>query len=225
LTLYGGGPARPPPVSQIDATGVQPQVEAGDMTEEQLFATLLHNVRQTYRANAALCAFTPFPDDVKPQPVAPHHCTCSDVFRADTGLRSQNYPALQDAIRASSDAVHWRETYKGTNIGADFLDRFGCYCIIGENAPFWSDALRLFMVYMPAHFDYTWHHHPAEEVYMVVSGKAVFKRENCPDQWLGEGQTSFHESNQPHAMETKEEPVLCLVAWRNEFETPPALTR
>ncbi|MBU2980902.1 hypothetical protein KO498_03655 [Lentibacter algarum] len=42
---------------------------------------------------------------------------------------------------------------------------------------------------------------------------------------LAEGQTSFHESNQPHAMKTVEQPVLCLVAWRSAFETALVLTR
>ncbi len=60
---------------------------------------------------------------------------------------------------------------------------------------------------------------------MVVSGSAVFMRDGLPDERLGEGDTSFHKSNQPHAMETHDAPVLCLVAWRDEFETPPVLTR
>ncbi|MFK7838529.1 MAG: dimethylsulfonioproprionate lyase family protein [Sulfitobacter sp.] len=138
---------------------------------------------------------------------------------------SQKYAPLQDAIRAASGAVHWRETYKDTDIGRDFIDRFACYCIIGENAPYWSEAIRLFMVYMPPRLYYPWHHHPAEEIYMVVSGNAVFSRKGYPDETLFDGDTSFHASNQPHAMETLDDPVLCLVAWRDDFETPPVLTK
>jgi len=44
------------------------------------------------------------------------------------------------------------------------------------------------------------------------------------DKALTEDDTSFHQSNQPHAMETLDDPVLCLVAWRDDFETPPVLT-
>ena len=103
------------------------------------------------------------------------------------------------------------------------MDQFGCYCIIGENGPFTSDALRLYMVYMSAHLYCPWHH-PAEKTYMVVSRRAVFRRHCQPDETLVEGQKSFHNCNLPHAMETLTEPVLCLVAWRNEFQTPPVLT-
>jgi quercetin dioxygenase-like cupin family protein len=172
-----------------------------------------------------MSGFAPFPDDVERQTVSPFHCNCRDVFYNDTKLISKKYAALQDAIHTASDTVHWRETYKDTDIGTAFMDRFACYCIIGENAPFSSASIRLFMVYMPPHLYYPWHHHPAEEMYMVVSGNAVFRRKECPEKTLFEGDTSFHASNQPHAMETKEDPVLCLVAWRDDFETPPVLTK
>jgi len=195
------------------------------MNQETVYQFLLRTSQEAYVGHAAMTDFAPFPDDVARQTVTPYHSKCCDGFCQDQALVSQNYPALQQALRAASDAVHWRETYKETDIGDDFMDRFACYCIIGENAPFMSAAIRLFMVYMPSHFYYPWHHHPAEEMYMVVSGNGVFKRKGQPDERLGEGDTSFHASNQPHALETLEDPVLCLVAWRADFETPPVMTK
>lgn len=194
------------------------------MNQEAVYQTLLCTTQDAYAGNAEMTGFTPFPDDIVRQAVTPFHSTCCDVFCEDKKLVSQKYPALQDAIRAASDAVHWRQTYKDTDIGDDFMGQFACYCIIGENAPFMSAAIRLFMVYMPPHFYYPWHHHPAEEMYVVVSGTGVFKRKDCPDERLTEGEISFHQSNQPHAMETLDDPVLCLVAWRDDFETQPVLT-
>ena len=194
------------------------------MNQDGIFETLLQTTQSAYLGHAMMVAFAPFPSNVTRQAVSPYHCKCSDTFQGDKNLVSKEYPDLQNAILTASEHVIWRETYKDTDIGSDFLDRFGCYCIIGEDAPFSSDAIRLFMVYMPPGLFYPWHNHPAEEMYMVVSGSAVFKRKGCPDEVLSEGQTSFHESNQPHAMETTEDPVLCLVAWRNDFQTPPVLT-
>ena len=195
------------------------------MAQAELYQTLLRTTRDAYLGAARMMAFTPFPNDIVDQIVTPFHCNCSDVFRDDARLNSEKFTDLQAAIRDASDVVHWRETYKETDIGNDFMDRFGCYCIIGEDAPFSSDKIRLYMVYMPPHLYYPWHQHPAEEIYMVVSGNAVFRRKNCPDEKLFEGGTSFHESNQPHAMETMEDPVLCLVAWRDDFQSPPVLSR
>jgi quercetin dioxygenase-like cupin family protein len=194
------------------------------MKQDAIFQTLLRTTQSAYSVNTEMMGFAPFWKDIISQDVIPYHCKCSDYLRGDRRLISTNYPELQNAIIAASELVHWRETYKDTDIGDYFMDRFGCYCIIGENAPFSSDALRLFMVYMPPGLYYPWHHHLAEEMYMVVSGCAIFKQKDCPDEVLSEGQVVFHASNQPHAMETKEDPVLCLVAWHDNFQTPPVLT-
>ena len=194
------------------------------MNQDAIFQTLLRTTQSAYFMNAEMMGFAPFPKDITRQDVIPYHCNCSDCFQGDTRLISNNYSELQNAISAASRLVHWRETYKGTDIGDYFMDRFGCYCIVGENAPFSSDVLRLFMVYLPPGLYYPWHHHPAEEMYMVVSGSATFKQSDCPDKLLSEGEVPFHASNQPHAMETTEDPVLCLVAWRDNFQTPPVLT-
>ena len=104
------------------------------------------------------------------------------------------------------------------------MDQFGRYCIISENAPFSSDALRLFLVIMPPRLYYPWHNYPAEEMYMVVSGSTIFKQKDCPDKVLSEGQVAFHASDQTHEMEIEDDPVLCLVAWHNNSQTPSVLT-
>lgn len=194
------------------------------MNQDAIFQTLLRTMQSAYSTNTEMMGFAPFPNDIIRQDVIPYHCNCSAYFQGDIRLISKNYPELQNAISTASKLVHWRETYKGSDIGNYFMDRFGCYCILGENAPFSSDVLRLFMVYMPSGLYYPWHHHPAEEMYMVVSGGAIFKQSDCPDKLLSEGEVAFHASNQPHAMETTEDPVLCLVAWRDNFQTPPVLT-
>ena len=194
------------------------------MNKDTIFQTLLRTTQNAYSKNTEMMGFAPFPNNIISQEVIPYYCKCSDYLGDDKRLISKNYPELQKAIIDASEFVHWRETYKGTDIGDYFMDRFGCYSIIGENAPFSSDALRVFMVYMPPRLYYPWHHHPAEEVYMVISGSATFKKKDCADEVLSEGQVAFHESNQPHAMETKDDPALCLVAWHDNFQTPPVLT-
>lgn len=141
----------------------------------------------------------------------------------DNALRSARYPDLLHAILRAGDHVHWRETYKTGALNTDFMARWGCFAVIGEGAPYRSDHLRLFVVYMPAGLYYPPHRHPAEETYLVVAGQAVFKRSGAPDTLLGEGDTAFHPSQQPHALQTTHSPVLCLVAWRNHLDVPPEL--
>ncbi len=194
------------------------------MTAEAKYRTLLDEAQRAYQSNARMKTFAPFPDDITPQHVDPLHCPCGDWLAAERGLVSPHYGALQDAIVAAAPHARWRETYKDTAIGDDFLSRFGCYAIIGPDGPYTSEQLRLWIVYMPVHLYYPWHHHPGEEMYMVVSGYAVFRAEGEEDKVLGSGDTCFHKSNQSHAMETLDAPVMCLVAWRNGFDTVPVLS-
>ena len=118
----------------------------------------------------------------------------------------------------------WRETYKGTNIGNDFLDKFACYEIIGRDAPFASNKMRSFVVYQPPGVYYPWHQHPAEEIYVVLAGKAKFSLEKSTSRILNPGDHAFLPSNQPHALETLSHPVMAYVVWRNEFDTAPIWT-
>ena len=71
---------------------------------------------------------------------------------------------------------------------------------------------------------YPWHHHPAEELYVIIAGEAVFEAAGRPPRRLGPGYTAFHASNQPHAMTTEDKPVLAYVLWRGDLKTPPILT-
>lgn len=188
------------------------------------FDTLLGEARKVHMAHPALDAFCPFPDDVTAQEVTPYHVPASDLMQAETGLRTHLYGALRDAFVGASPHAHWRETYKNTDIGDDFMARFGCYCLIGEEGPFTSEKMRAWVVYMPPGLHYPWHHHPGEEMYLILAGEAEFLRRGCPGARLGPGDVSEHAANQPHATETHDQPLMAYVVWRNGFGVPPVLT-
>ena len=186
-----------------------------------VWTTLLDEARTAHAIHPALRDFCPFPDDLTRQEVTPHHINAARLMEAEKGFTPD---ALGRAFIAASPQAHWRETYKGTDIGQDFLDRFGCYCLIGTGGAYRSDQMAAYVVYMPPGLHYPWHHHPAEELYFVLAGEARFMRGGEPNEVLRAGDSSFHASNQPHGMETGDHPVLAYVLWRNGFATPPVLT-
>ncbi|AXI54474.1 hypothetical protein C1J05_08180 [Sulfitobacter sp. JL08] len=188
------------------------------------FETLLKQARAALLSHPQTQDFCAFPDDVTPQAVVPFHAPCADYLARETGLFSDRYAGLRDAFVAAGPVATWRETYKGTGIGKHFMDRFGCYCLIGKDGAYISAQMFAWVVYMPAHLHYPWHHHPAEEMYLVIAGEAEFMREGASPEVLRAGDTCFHASNQPHAMETHDHPVMALVMWRNGFDTPPVLS-
>jgi mannose-6-phosphate isomerase-like protein (cupin superfamily) len=188
------------------------------------FTHLLNEARKAHETHPGLSAFVGFADDLAAQPMARHSVPAADLMARETGLFGTAQVSFRDAFIAAGPDALWRETYKGTDIGQDFMDRFGCYCLIGPGGPWISAQMAGFVVYMPAGLHYPWHHHPAEEMYLVLAGEADFLRACEAPETLRAGETSFHASNQPHAMQTGAHPVMAYVTWRSHLETPPVLT-
>ncbi len=185
---------------------------------------LLSEIRAVHCNTPRLQAFCPFPDDVTPQKVTPFHINASDLMQSDPALISQHHTACTTALRDCASQAHWRQTYKNSGIDQDFMDRFGCYTIIGPTGPFHSEQMRAWVVYMPAQLWYPFHHHPGEEMYLTLAGQAQFLAQGEPDKTMTEGDTSHHKPNQPHATRTEDTPFLAYVVWRNGFDVLPVLT-
>ncbi|NDW53863.1 dimethylsulfonioproprionate lyase family protein [Aliiroseovarius sp. PrR006] len=194
------------------------------MTQAQVWAHAASELERCFGAPPSLAEFSPFPTDLAPQHVTARALPPRDLLATDQALRSGAASSLRDAVLALAPDAHWLEHYRDSAIGDDFMDRFGCFCLIGDQGGFASDQLRVWLVYMPPHLHYPWHHHPAEELYLVLAGQAEFLRAGEATRRLSAGDTMFHASNQPHAMTTDADPVLCLVFWRDQFETGPQLT-
>ena len=172
-----------------------------------------------------LAEFCAFPEDVARQTIEPYHIPAADLMAADTGLETVNrYAGFRDALIAGGPFAHWRETYRNTAIGNEFLDRFGCYEVIGRDAPYSSSEMRSFVIYAPAGLHYPWHHHPAEEIYLALAGAAEFLLAGAAPRVLRPGEIAFHPSGRPHAMTTHDHPVLACVLWRGDMEVAPILT-
>ena len=191
----------------------------------QVWDNLLDEVRSVHASVDALCSFCDFPDDLQSQTVEQRWFPCADLMARERNLNGKEFTALRSAFMAAGPYAHWRETYRETDIGDDFMDRFGCYNLIGTGGAFMSQKMWAWVVYMPPKLDYPWHHHPGEETYFVIDGEAEFRILDQPSRILRAGDTSRHGSNQPHAMETYDKPVMALVIWRNGFDTPPVLTK
>ena len=187
------------------------------------FETLREEARKAHLSIPAIAEFCSFPTDLAKSEYSAFHIRAADLLARDPALQGEIHPLARAFVNAGPDA-QWRETYKGTEIGSTFMDKFACYCLIGRGGPWISQTMAGYVVYMPKGLYYPWHHHPAEELYYVLAGEAEFFREGQPSAVLGAGDASFHASNQPHAMETKESSVLAYVAWRSELDTPPVLT-
>lgn len=189
-----------------------------------VFDALLAEARATHAGHPDVGSFCPFPDDLRPNPVTPFAVPASGKMQRDSRLTTDRYSAFRDALIAAAPFVTWRETYRDTDIDPDFLQRFGCYEVIGVEGPFASATMRSFVIYADAGLHYPWHHHPAEELYLVLAGEAEFHVEGSRPRRLGPGATVLHPSNAPHALTTHDHPVMAYVVWRSDFGTAPVWT-
>lgn len=187
-----------------------------------VFDHLLATAKTAHGKYAALSEFCLFPEDLVPVHVTARNLPPAQLMAAEDGLSCRYQSDFRDAFIKAGPHAFWRETYKETKIGDDFMNRFGCYCLIGEGGGWLSKHMQAYVVYMPAGLHYPWHQHPAEELYYVVAGEGEFHRQGEASEILGEGQSSFHASNQPHALTTHDSPVMAYVLWRNHFDVKPA---
>lgn len=188
------------------------------------FAALFDAVSDRHRTDPALMAFCPFPSDVAPQPCAPFDVPAAQRLAGENGFRAAPVDPLADLFLAAGPVAQWRETYKGRGLPAEFLDAFGTWCLIGGGGPYRSEHIASYLLYMPAHMWYPWHHHPAEEMYLILAGGGEFLVSGTAPRHLQAGQTIMHGANQPHALQTHDHPILAYVVWRNGFGIKPVLT-
>ena len=189
----------------------------------RVYETLLKAVEDVATHVASVRAFAGFPSDLRPCHVTPVLRDGCALLREDATVQSSAFPALHAAIIAAAPVMKWRETYPEGTARTAFMDRWGCFSIVGAGGPFASEQLRIFVVYMPPQLVYPWHNHPAEELYLVLGGAARFRARGRPDRVVSEGESVYHPQNLPHAIETQQSGMLSLVVWRTDLDAPPRL--
>lgn len=193
-----------------------------------LYHTLLSACYDLYETEAALRDFAPLPEVCDLQQITPRqHPGCAHFLCSDSIAPAQ-YEAFERAIKEAAPALIWPHIYRPSanqpdNIDFRFTDRLATCEIIGYEAPFTSEEMHLYFVYLPPDTFYPWHKHPAEELYFVLSGGAIFQRENKPDQALRAGDHIIHETQEAHAIQTIDAPLISLAVWRNHLGIMPDL--
>ena len=189
-----------------------------------LFDIALEEVTKLHQTHKIVREFAKFPNQFEWQGLPSYDIPGALLMAEDKSLYTNLVKDLRDAFIAPWQYANWRETYRDTDIGDDFLSRFACYELFGHEGHFKTEEMRGFLVYSDAGLYYPWHHHPAEELYFIIAGEASFATESNEAKLLKSGDTVFHSKNQPHNMQTHEKGVLAYVIWRNEFDTAPVLT-
>lgn len=190
---------------------------------KRVWADLLSEARSLHMSVPELSGFCPFPDITYAEGFDANLDPLCDTLCSDETL-SGPYTAFQSACIKAAPHAMWRDTYRDTPVGDVLHAHFGTFEILGRDTPLNADHMRGFLIYQTPGYHYPLHHHPAEEIYLVLAGEAEFSLEGQKPKRLGPGQTAFHPSNAPHALTTTDRSVLAYVLWRGDITTKPVFT-
>jgi mannose-6-phosphate isomerase-like protein (cupin superfamily) len=165
--------------------------------------------------------------------VASHEAADRWLAEAVTAAPSQQADFAQ-AFAACAPMLHWNKSYPDLSPTPE-LDRYWAnYCFamvagpdeIGREAgpcPFRSEEMALFLLVQGADVVYGRHHHPAVEVYGIVSGTGSWLRGDEGYRPRPPGQIFVHHPNVVHATTTEAEPIISWAAWLSDLQTAPVM--
>lgn len=115
--------------------------------------------------------------------------------------------------------LHWIYRYNVEDRLPGFSQNWGHAEVIGPAGLAESRQIRLGLVLLGPETFYPAHHHPAVEVYHILSGTAEWQIGNGPFVPQPPGRFILHPSGAAHATRTAEEPLLAIFAWHGQIET------
>ncbi|MFT5894528.1 MAG: hypothetical protein ACI8VW_001399 [bacterium] len=139
------------------------------------------------------------------------------VFAPDLEEEVFHHPSSEmSLLKEVADSLPWTRT-KTIAKENPKLSTLAAVELIGPNGVATNEKLRLGLLLQPACTHYPRHRHAAEELYLVLSGTALWgqgKAEPTPRQ---PGSFCHHASWEWHEMVTAEEPLLSLWCWTGDI--------
>jgi len=110
--------------------------------------------------------------------------------------------------------LRWGQTYTAADFGRKFVDNYGWLELIGTRGHFDDHAVACGFLLLGPNVHYPDHHHEAEEIYIPLTGGALWRKGEGDLTPRKAGEVIHHPSNLNHAMKTGGEPLLALYLWR-----------
>jgi hypothetical protein len=122
--------------------------------------------------------------------------------------------ALVDAVAELADTLPWGQNYGAADFGAAFQARYGFMELIGPRGPFVAEEIACGLLMFAPDTEYPQHRHEAEEIYVVLAGRAEW-RAGAEDYAIAAPGAVLHRRPwSPHATRMGSEPMLALYLWR-----------
>ncbi len=193
------------------------------MPEKTVVSHILTEAKKLIAQNLALSKYTNMPENPLPYTVQkPRTLPVVTLLANMAGQCSPDTEPLTQAIIDGADCLYWQQSYSADQVGDAYLDKYGWFNLISPDGPFVSSELRLSIGMWGQGLYYPEHWHEPEEKYCVLAGGAKFMAKGRLPMVVKAGGIVHHESNQPHAMDMQDSPLLALAIWRGGALTRPS---
>lgn len=149
--------------------------------------------------------------------VAPTHLPASDILARCLDRTIAETRDLTNHFVRERGSRHWEQSYTSTDaaVGQDMRSGYGFAEIIGKRGPFVSNRIRAGIVVFAGGIDYPPHRHKAEEIYMILAGRADFQ--------LGLDAPIRHEAGDlihvpsclVHGLRMTDDPLVVFYLWKD----------
>jgi|GEM_PF-1916284 len=132
---------------------------------------------------------------------------------------------LKEALIENMHSIFWYPNNVYNDLSQAVSLKNYCANLIGkcrdaQNNPFLmhNDQILVGLFLLGPNQLYPAHQHPATEGWVVLSGRAKWQRGDEPWVIREPGEYFVHASNESHAMETMDEPLLAMWAWTGDLD-------
>ena len=123
---------------------------------------------------------------------------------------------VADAFAAIEPTLPWKRRPNAEAAGSHFADNHANAVIVGPGGLEPRDDVLVCVSLMAPRLQYPDHHHPPEEIYLVLS-KGEWRQGEGPWHEPGPGRVVFNPSNVVHAMRSADDPLLAIwCLWTRE---------
>ena len=131
-----------------------------------------------------------------------------------SGYATSSTRALTQLVEESNASLHWQTPWKDGEFGSNFADNNAYVELFGTNGHFANDTHAGGFYLMGQGLHYPDHKHVAEEFYVPLTAGTMWSQDKGAFVEKNAGDLVFHESNEWHAMESPNGPLLALYIWR-----------
>ncbi len=160
-------------------------------------------------------------------------CTLPVCAHLHVALAAAQASPLRDIVTTIARVAHTATWLQNTNYIArppspSFLGNYGYVEWVGpettQGRAFCSTVIRVGVLMLGPATEYPEHHHPAEEVYHVIAGHALWSKGGASWCQQPPGTAIHHAPHTPHATKTLDEPLLALYCWAGDINAAACLT-